>query len=616
MANHRIRNKVNGLPNIVQCGFWAWSLTGLYHTASNCFLVASLMTVLTLKANAESSQIDSIQNELTTKITLTGMSSDVRSNIEVMLGVDNGVLAPSSLGFPRSNEYILRQTKKALQALGYYSPEIKLEGDHQHWVLEVKEGQGVVWKEIKIDLQGEAQNNPSITQLITNHPFNQGVSVNHGVYENFKQKLISQLNEQGYLQAQFSTQRLEVLPEKLSANVIWQIDSKQRFTFMPLSLQGSKLSKTLLDYYIKVEGGSYYEQSKIIETQQLLNRSGYFKFVDVSQQIDYQTKQVLVAIKLTDIDKYELKTSLGYGTDSKQKLSMSWRDNRVNDDGDNYTLSLAHSQIEDELKLQYVMPLKDIKADWINQYSYRIRSDQLGKSKQSKYDSKLMFKHNANWSSQWKLTIATEEFLENEAVTNFLEYLVPSLQLDYYSVTDPFSAKQGWRWQGILNFSHDSISDPDINFVQYRQQLKYLQPLSQNWRLLLRSELGTTLIEQSEFNLNMPSDYRFFAGGDISVRGYEYQTLAPLASDGSVFGGKHLITLSSEIDYQFSNNWRWAFFIDNGNAFNDWNTSKLNSALGTGIRWVTPIGSLRFDIAKALNGHKGWNWHLTIGPDL
>jgi translocation and assembly module TamA len=119
-----------------------------------------------------------------------------------------------------------------------------------------------------------------------------------------------------------------------------------------------------------------------------------------------------------------------------------------------------------------------------------------------------------------------------------------------------------------------------------------------------------------EFNFRMPPSYRYFAGGDTSVRGYDYQTLSPKDSNGLILGGKHLFTSSVEFDWQFSQDWRWAFFTDRGSAFNDWGKMNQRSSIGTGIRWITPVGSIRLDYAKALDDAKDWRWHITIGPDL
>ena len=83
-------------------------------------------------------------------------------------------------------------------------------------------------------------------------------------------------------------------------------------------------------------------------------------------------------------------------------------------------------------------------------------------------------------------------------------------------------------------------------------------------RFLVRSQIGTTW-KQSLAEL--PASVRFFAGGDNSVRGYDFDELGPVDADGEVIGGSSLITASIEYEHPLRARWSLAFFVDSGNAF-------------------------------------------------
>ena len=89
-----------------------------------------------------------------------------------------------------------------------------------------------------------------------------------------------------------------------------------------------------------------------------------------------------------------------------------------------------------------------------------------------------------------------------------------------------------------------------------------------------------------------------------------------LKQDGYRVGGKHLLVSSLEVDYLFSDEYRVALFTDQGNAFNHWQDWQVKKSVGIGFRWVTVIGAIRLDIAKALDDEQQWQAHITIGPDL
>ena len=73
---------------------------------------------------------------------------------------------------------------------------------------------------------------------------------------------------------------------------------------------------------------------------------------------------------------------------------------------------------------------------------------------------------------------------------------------------------------------------------------------------------------------------------------------------------------SVEYEYKISEKWRGAFFYDAGNAFVDIKDD-FNKAWGTGIRWRSPVGPIRFDIAFPITDpNKDFRIHINMEPDL
>jgi len=558
-----------------------------------------------------------------TSITINGVDAPLKTNILRNLNSTDNVIPLSILGFPQSDDYILNKARSALQALGYYQPVLALvdepESDIIIKILTIDLKSPVRWHQvdIKLNCQNEL---PELSQLVSKHPFSQGKVVNHGDYSQFKATLQRQAQELGLLNASFSRSVLNVDVTQHIANVAWTFDCGARYIINKVNIDGTVLSHDLVNRYSKIRPGQNYNQPDIISSQQALNRSGFFKSVVVEQTIDHATETVDISLSIADTEKYELKTLLGYGTDSGGKLGVSWKNRRVNNQAHQYIAALDLNKVKlDKADIhatfQYQIPLEKASSQWINLLSYQIKNEEIGRSEIFTLESMLANKINDHWTSQWSIVMAQEQLQSDADVSSSLEYIVPSWQLNYYSVTDPFSATQGWRWQSIFRFSGEQISDPNITFLQTDQRIKRIWSINEDWRVLLRARIGTTLMDTEDFNRSMPSNYRFFAGGDVSVRGYKHQSLSPVA-DSVLLGGKHLIASSIELDYLFKEDFRWAVFTDQGNAFNDWQDWKLHKSVGTGLRWVTPVGAIRFDVAKALDGNKDWRVHVTIGPDL
>ena len=117
-------------------------------------------------------------------------------------------------------------------------------------------------------------------------------------------------------------------------------------------------------------------------------------------------------------------------------------------------------------------------------------------------------------------------------------------------------------------------------------------------------------------NCLLPPELRFFAGGDRSLRGYGYQELGPVNDAGLVSGGKYLAVISGEYEYALNETWAVAGFADVGNAF-DAQNSDLKTGIGAGLRWRSPVGVVRIDVAAAIDEvGTPLRLHLIIGPDL
>jgi translocation and assembly module TamA len=114
----------------------------------------------------------------------------------------------------------------------------------------------------------------------------------------------------------------------------------------------------------------------------------------------------------------------------------------------------------------------------------------------------------------------------------------------------------------------------------------------------------------------LPPELRFFAGGDRSIRGFDYQQIGETNAQGDVIGGEYLAAASVEYEHYFWGNWGAAAFVDAGDAFKS--HFDANVGAGLGVRWKSPIGLLRLDVARPVvsDFDHSWRIHLVIGPDI
>lgn len=137
-------------------------------------------------------------------------------------------------------------------------------------------------------------------------------------------------------------------------------------------------------------------------------------------------------------------------------------------------------------------------------------------------------------------------------------------------------------------------------------------PVGRSWYGQARLQAAEVFAGQT---VSVPYTLLFRAGGDDSVRGYGYQTLGPSDSTGTAIGGRVLATASIELARPIKASlpalW-WATFVDAGNAALDWGHLKPALGYGIGLRWRSPVGPLRIDLAYGQDVRRV-RLHFTVG---
>ena len=216
-----------------------------------------------------------------------------------------------------------------------------------------------------------------------------------------------------------------------------------------------------------------------------------------------------------------------------------------------------------------------------------------------------------SWLETAFIELQRESFTvgDEEDVTNLL---VPGITWTRSRSDEPSRPQRGYRI-GIELRGASSEVFSDLSFAQLVLRGKRVYSLLWGARLLLRAEAGVTELGRFE---ELPASLRFFAGGDNSVRGYAYESLGPTDADGEVIGGRHLLVGSAEVDFPLTERWSIAGFIDEGNAIDKANDD-LFTGVGAGLRWHSPIGPIRFDLAHPLDDpDTDLRFHLSMGLDL
>ncbi len=104
---------------------------------------------------------------------------------------------------------------------------------------------------------------------------------------------------------------------------------------------------------------------------------------------------------------------------------------------------------------------------------------------------------------------------------------------------------------------------------------------------------------------DVPQNRLLYAGGGGSVRGYERRFVGPLDAEGDPEGGLSALEASLELRARVWGDLGGVLFVDAGSVSRESYPGfeeGVQVAVGTGVRYYSPAGPIRLDVAFPVNG--------------
>ena len=186
----------------------------------------------------------------------------------------------------------------------------------------------------------------------------------------------------------------------------------------------------------------------------------------------------------------------------------------------------------------------------------------------------------------------------------------PKLEWNYDTRDSLLDPKNGYFLNSdIMGSIKSTISD--ASYVKIKLKGGYIYPLESS-TLGAKVSFGALRI----FDGEVPASYRFFAGGMHSNRAYNYRDLGPKNSDGDTTGFDSIAEATLEYRFPLYGDFRAVIFSDNtfiGDSYTP-NYDKGYYSGGVGLRYISPIGPIAFDVGFDLNNPSSqYAFHFHIG---
>jgi len=451
-------------------------------------------------------------------------------------------------------------------------------------------------------------------------------------------RLLSALQEQGYAFAQVDS---PVAYEAADAPVLdlnFHVVAGRKVNVGEIHIEGLKrVHELLVRRRLLLHTGDLYKPSAIEGARRDLLALNVFG--QVSVQIGTKADEsggVPITFKIVERLRHAIALSAAYSSDLGGSGGASWTDRNVFGNAEQLTfaasvINLGGSDTTGtgyDTSVKYLIP-EFLHRDQSLQFAITATKQQLQAYDQTARTASatLSRKLSSVWSVSAGLSTTDEQIIQDTSVmTNPEGQIVPvpqtfnytlvalplSLNYDSTNLPSPLEdPRHGFR--GSLSVTPTlAIGHPNAAFLITQVKvatyfdLNNLLPIAPGRSVLAARALAG--IAQGAGELSLPPDQRFYAGGTSTIRGYGYQLVGPVFSQTDIpIGGTAITAGGLEFRQRFYSNWGAVAFVDAGQVSASLKATRddVRVGAGAGMRYYTPIGPIRFDIAVPVSRRPG-----------
>ena len=606
-----------------------------------------------------------------TRVDVSGLDDELMAeNVRVSLALNDAI--GKDLSARRLN-YLLREaeaeTREALEPFGYYSPTIVIQrsdrsvpegtddpstaanartatadadaggnadarqrGSRSLTVsIRIEPGKPVRVRGWNVGVEGDAGDERSVRAALDGFAPRQGEVLDHSLYEASKSKVSRTLAGHGYFDADFAAHRVEVTRADYAADIDLRWTSGARyalgeatFTQTPKTIIRDELLQKLVGW----TPGEAYDDAELERLRRSLVALDYFGLVEILPQPENaKDKVVPVQVNLTPAPRSIYTAGVNYGTRSGAGFSLGVERRYLNTRGHKALAQIDYANKRKTATVQYRVPAFAWLDGWYTASlqaadeqtdSLDTRRLEFVASRSGQFNDHLNLVASMHvLRERWSYFTLNRPSLDYQ----YASFYFPSLRAEYIDVDNRLTPRRGAGGTLTLRGGKGG-TDGDAAFAQLHASAQWFHGFDADSRLIVRGEAGHTFTDEL---LALPPSLRYYAGGDRSVRGYGWREIGPRirnsVGDTYALGAQNVVTASIEYERYFKGPWGAAVFVDSGSAF-DGNTSSkgwpdMHTGVGIGLRWRSPVGPVRIDIARGLNSPDSpITLHLNIGADL
>lgn len=507
------------------------------------------------------------------------------------------------------------EARKLLETEGYFSPQVSVQQDGNTVKVTVVPGEPVMVYDVNVTFTGPVRQEPDYSQFIRTAleewllPI--GGQFRQDDWDSSKKGVLRPLLLQRFPLARITEARADIDPASQRAELNVTVNSGPRINFGPIRIEGAqRYPESVILGQANFREGSPFRQSDLLAYQSSLEADSHYSNVVVAPLWEARDgDRVPIQVSVSEMQRQKLDAGLNYSTGDGPGVRLGYEHYNIFKRG--YTGSVVYDWKHSRQKLDLGLGFPRTG----NGYSHAInlRRSHIDEDNTVTDASELgLYRIRQNGSIESR--IGLEYLIEREELaqtrTRDNKAVVLSYGWTQRAIDNALRPGRGYLIEAQAATTVGNLAS-DTRFSRgYLRLANYWTPsFMTRSTLVSRLEAGQVWARDSS---EVPASRLFKAGGVNSVRGYNYQSLGVAESDGTISGGRVLATASLEYQYAVTRDWRAALFYDAGDAANSWQDLRVAKGWGAGVRWLSPIAPLAFDIARGERDHR-WRWNLNLG---
>lgn len=541
----------------------------------------------------------------------------------------------SGFSTPRQRENVVQRDldllKSILESYGYFTAEInrsdKIDQDNIKVNFTVMLGKRAAYNTVDIqftdDTPGSGQTKESIAQRL--HKLH-GQFVDASALFDLFETIEKDLANEGYLFAQIKDHNATLTQDKLLVDIRISISLGRQVKFGDLRLKGEEnIPSDFIRNRLPWQRGDIFQANKLTSFQEKLYKTQLFDlafvrpaetpndqdFLDVIAELKERKERTIYG---------EIQQSFTDGLGAK----VGWIHRNITNRADAFGINLKVSQRLSHLLLDHTLPdVGYVDQSLLTSLKFSLEDTKAFKSKGGEISFLLKNQYTPQFSFFYGLSFSRER-VTREGIKENTTLVGTPLGVQWSETDDELDPKRGYKLSVafVPEFGkfgpHHFLAKILLNGSSYI-------PLSEDltWATWVRT--GAILgINKA----GVPANRKCYAGGAGSIRSYGYQMASPLDTQENPSGGNSLIEGGVELRYRFTKDWGAVIFMDAAHLPFTQPRSyyrKLFYGIGTGVRYYTSIGPIRFDIAiplskKRFKGKKSldraFQFYISIGQSF